>query len=360
MSSTEIDVGSPQFMKDLAAFLEARKNTKRHVFRDLWVIYERWGSAKTDSGKPRIKGWKAQRTHGKLLMAYFGDTPWDQINLRASDAYREKRAQDINHRTKVPGIKASTRNREMRTAQACLTHAVKKGLISHNPLAGMEDEASEHDRDFSLTQDQVASIMRVSRPLLRWFLVILNETGMRRGEVLSMEWTEVDLDTGYMVVLASKAKSGKKREVPLSVNARAVLEMMPRDEMNPYVFANPHGPTGPVNESTLDDWWQQAREASGVTGPKGQPVWLHSLRHTFATDMATAGMDLEVLMQMCGWSDLKMARRYINIARRHRDKSKPVIDLNRGEVRALLGAARKGPKGGPTGAPVTAEEVLAE
>lgn len=339
---------TPEMMRLFAEFVAARAGVTQVTFRDLWVKYEAHGSMKTDGGRTKIKGWAIQASHAKRLLAHFGDLPWDRCDLNAADEYRQKRAKDINRRTKKEGVAASTRNREMRSAQACLSFAVKRGVIGRNPLAGMADEPSVNDRNFAITQEQAAIFMNAARPQLRWFLVLLSETGTRKGELLSMEWTEVNLDSGFMKVLAHKAKSGKERLVTLSTNARALLEMIPQDGVNPYVFADLKGAGKHLNEDTLNDWWVTARDVAGIVGPKGQPVWLHTLRHSFATDYMVGGGNIETLMSQCGWSGQAMARRYINIAPRHHDASRGIIDARGEHVRtAVLGKAIR-PKQAPS------------
>lgn len=339
---------TPELMKIINDVLAARASGAVVTFRDLWVRYEAYGSMRTDGGRTKIKGWEIQASHAKRLLAHFGDLPWDKCDLNAADEYRQKRAKDINRRTKLPGVAASTRNREMRSAQACLSFAVRRGVIGRNPLAGMQDEVSVNDRDFAISQDQVILLMKAARPQLRWFLVLLSETGMRKGELLTMEWTEVNMDRGLMTVLAHKAKSGKARTFSLSVNALAVLEMIPADGVNPFVFADHKDPAKHLNEDTLGDWWVYARDVAGVKGPKGQPVWLHTLRHSFATDYVTAGGSIETLMGMCGWSGQAMARRYINISERHHEAARAIIDARGAQVRtAVLGKAIR-PKRAPS------------
>lgn len=339
---------TPELMKIINDALAARASGAVVTFRDLWVRYEAYGSMRTDGGRTKIKGWAIQASHARRLLAHFGDLPWDRCDLNAADEYRQKRAKNINRRTKKEGVAASTRNREMRSAQAALSFAVKRGIISRNPLAGMADEVTVNDRDFAISQEQVAVLLKAARPQLRWLLLLLSETGVRKGELLTMEWTEVNLDTGFMKVLAHKAKSGKERLVTLSTNARAILEMIPADGVNPYVFADLKGAGKHLNEDTVDDWWTYARDVAGVVGPKGQPVWLHTLRHSFATDYMVGGGNIETLMAQCGWSGQAMARRYINIAPRHHDAARSIIDARGQHVRdSVLGAALR-PKRAPS------------
>ncbi len=360
MSTNEVPQFTPEMFKLFAEFYASRQGATQLTYRDCWLKYEAHGSGLTDGGRTRIKGWKVQASHAATLLAHFGDLPWDRCDLNSSEDYRLKRAKDVNKRTKRVGICAATRNREMRTAQACFSYAVKRGLIPRNPLSGMQDEPTINERDFAIPQEQVALLMRAARPQLRWFLVLLSETGMRRGELLTMEWTEVNLDLGLLKVLAHKAKAGKERTFVLSLNARAVLEMIPQDGVNPYVFPGLKDPRGHLAEGTLDDWWTYARDVAGIKGPKGQEVWLHTLRHSFATDYMVNGGDIETLMNMCGWTGQAMARRYINISARHHERARAIIDARGQHVRdTVLGAAIR-PKRAPSSDQDEAPEAMAK
>lgn len=352
---------TPEMFKLFAEFAAQRMSGPKVTFRDLWVRYEAYGSTRTEGGRTRIKGWKVQKSHAATLLLHFGDLPWDQVDLAAADGYRNARSKDVNKRTGLIGVAASTRNREMRSAQACLSYAVRTGIISRNPLAGMQDEPSVNDRDFAISQEQAAKLMRAAVPQLRWFLVLLSETGVRRGELLTMEWTEVDLNGGWMKVLAHKAKAGKERTVTLSANARIVLEMIASDGINPYVFPHSKDPHKHLAEGTLDGWWTTARDVAGIVGPKGQKVWLHTMRHSYATDYMTSGGNIEVLMNNCGWSGQAMARRYVNISPRHHEQTRAIVDARGVHVReAVLGAAMKARRAPKPIVEETIEEVAAE
>lgn len=349
----------PEFMKAFAEFWAARQNVPRPLFRDLWQRFSEWGTSRTDGGRMRMRGWaRSQQGHGVKLLRFFGDKPWDECHLNAIEEYRVWRNTIPNQTNGVKGIRqvtASTRNRELSSAQGCLSWAVKRGLISRNPMAGMTREESHHERDFAVPKADVEKILKFAHPRLRQFLLVLYGTGMRRGEVLSLEWTEVDLDTGFISLPKRKTKNGKDREVPLSTNVRTILEMIPRDGMNPYVFPAPHRLGQAVNHATVSDWWQKARDCAGVVGPKGQPIWLHSLRHSFATDLIVAGMPVEVVMSICGWSSPEMMRRYVNIHRRHMESAKALLDARDAQGPSMLGPGIR-----PRKAPTTTTDLVDE
>jgi integrase len=275
------------------------------------------------------------------LLRFFGTKPWDECNLIAVEEYRVWRATIPNQVSGVKGIRqvvASTRNRELASAQGCFSWAVKRGLIRCNPMAGMSREPeSNGDRDFAVPKADVDKILKYAPPRLRQFLLVLYGTGMRRGEALSLEWSEVDLDGGFINLSKLKTKTAKDRSFVMSTNVRAILEMIPRDGFNPWVFPAPHRCNEPINHATMSGWWRKARDAAGVTGPKGQPIWLHSLRHTFATDMVVAGMPVEIVMAICGWSSPAMMHRYVNIHRRHQEMARAFLDARDAEGPSMLG-----------------------
>lgn len=308
-------------------FCAERMGRSKPPFRDLWVQYEKYGTTPTDGGRLRIKSWPdSQRFHQKRLLEYFGDMPYDQVSLAKAEEYRGWRRGHVVRVTKR-APKAATLNRELRSAQGCLSHAVRLGLIPRNPLAKMQDEKPIHDRDFSITQEQFLAIVEHARPLLRFYLVLLYETGMRASELRELPWCEVNIEGGFITLPWERTKGKREREIPLSASARLVLEMIPHDGVNPFVFASQYSDE-PIcmSEGTTKKWFREAREKAGVKGPKGQEVWLHTLRHTWATDMATTGMDISTLMNIAGWADKKMADKYINVARRHRESAKPQMD----------------------------------
>jgi integrase len=326
--------GNPEALaKALQEFMAAKMAAPRPTFRDLWAKYEEYGTSRTDGGRTKIKSWASQqKSAAAKLLKFFGDLPWDECTLAKMEEYRLWRAGTpcAKAHQRTPGetkyIKAASRNREAQCAAACLSFAVRRGLIPRNPLAGMRSEPTHHDRDFAIPKEDVQAILARCPSWLRQFLTVLYGTGMRRGECLKLEWKEIDLDAGMIHLPAHKTKAGKKRDVTLSSNIRLVFEMLPRDGASPWVWPCPRRAGQHLHENTLSRYWRKARDAAGVKGPDGQEVWLHSLRHTFATDMIITGMPIELVMHMCGWSGPTMAARYINFAKRHLEATRQHLD----------------------------------
>lgn len=133
-------------------------------------------------------------------------------------------------------------------------------------------------------------------------LVAIN-TGLRRGELLSLRWADVDLGSKLLTVRADKAKSGKQRHVPLNAEAHAVLQAWKQQaDGDAQVFQ-------PADVKTA---WASLLDRAGVAGFR-----FHDLRHTFASKLVTKGVDLNTVRELLGHGDIKMTLRYAHLAPAH-------------------------------------------
>ncbi len=134
-------------------------------------------------------------------------------------------------------------------------------------------------------------------------LIALN-TGLRRGELTALDWSDIDLPAKRLLVRAAAAKSGKSRHVPLNKEAVAVLTRWQRQI----------GTTGGVfNVRDVKKAWLALDE-----GGNDHRVSLPRLRHTFASRLVMAGVDLNTVRELLGHADLKMTLRYAHLAHEHK------------------------------------------
>ncbi len=136
--------------------------------------------------------------------------------------------------------------------------------------------------------------------------------GLRSGEVLALDVTDVDIGGRWLSVTG---KGGKERRVPLDVDVAGVigtylLAERP-DTMSSRLFLVAKGPTRgrPLSPAGLRKVFRYHREISGVSG--GHP---HALRHTFGTALAEAGVDLAVMQALLGHAHIDTTARYVHLA----------------------------------------------
>jgi integrase len=145
--------------------------------------------------------------------------------------------------------------------------------------------------------------------LLPIVLLAMN-TGMRKGELLSLCWGEVDLVNDFLTIRAENAKSGKSRHIPLNLEAKTTLKGWQEDTTdNGYVFeGEPNQPLKDIKKP----WNNLLKEA------EIENFRFHDLRHHFASKLVMKGVDLNTVRELLGHSNLEMTLRYAHLAPEHK------------------------------------------
>jgi integrase len=145
-------------------------------------------------------------------------------------------------------------------------------------------------------------------------------TGLRWSEQMGLRWRECDLSTGVLTVLRSK--HGETRHVPMNTMVRSLLVGLAggrTPEGETYVFAA----SGESPPRQAGKWFSRAvkaarnrlvREGHTDDAQRLDGFTWHCLRHTFASRLAMAGVDLLVIKELGGWKTLSMVSRYAHLA----------------------------------------------
>lgn len=128
-------------------------------------------------------------------------------------------------------------------------------------------------------------------------------TGCRLGEILTLEWSQVDLERGFLRLPDSK--TGKKNVI-LGAPALKLLADIPRVRDNPYVIV---GETKGKPRSDLKRPWRRVTSHAGLQGLR-----LHDLRHSFASMGAASGMGLPIVGKLLGHASPSTTARYAHLA----------------------------------------------
>lgn len=135
-------------------------------------------------------------------------------------------------------------------------------------------------------------------------------TGLRRGEVFSLKWDNVNFDRAIVTIEGNYAKSGKTRHVPLNKEALSVLKCWSKQtNQSSLVFANKDG----KRFDSIKKSWAGVLKLAKIKNFR----W-HDLRHHFASRLVMAGVDLNTVRELLGHSDMALTLRYAHLAPEHK------------------------------------------
>lgn len=150
-------------------------------------------------------------------------------------------------------------------------------------------------------------------------------TGFRQGNQFRLKWEDVNFDAG--TVCARKSKSGEDYNVPMNDDLRTLLAALPSRLRSEWVFPSETGKTPLDAKNYMHRVYSPAVEAAGIKDFR----W-HDLRHTFASRLAMAGVDVRTIQELMGHKTLAMTMRYAHLSASH--KRDAVQKLNRPKTEA--------------------------
>lgn len=268
----------------------------------------------------RASSWKNDasllRRHVNVLMGHrlARDLTRRDIERLQADILAGKSATDVRTRPRGRAIVRggpAVAGGALRSLSAMYSWAISQGLLSENPVRSVQKippgrrerylTRAEAQGVYEATYDMSAAgeILEAHGAIIRLLLL----TGARKSEILQLEWQEVDLERGVILLPSHRSKTGRKA-IPL--NSVAVQELAGRKREGVYVFPAVRG-SGPT--VGLQRSWERVRAKVGL----GE-VRLHDLRHSFASFAAADGASLYVIGKALGHSNAATTERYAHLA----------------------------------------------
>ncbi|WP_430417262.1 tyrosine-type recombinase/integrase [Parasphingorhabdus sp.] len=177
-----------------------------------------------------------------------------------------------------------------------------------NPVKGIPRPQINNAREVYLTSEQAKELLLVcetsANTQLANIVGLLLQTAARVGELLQSRWEHIDRTRKLWLIPTSK--TGKHRYVPLSGAALAIIDGLPKFDGCPWLLPNPDTMQPFVS---IKHSWQTARKEAGLDG-----LHIHDLRHSAASMMASAGVDLYTIGKVLGHADYKSTMRYSHLA----------------------------------------------
>lgn len=204
---------------------------------------------------------------------------------------------------------------------AALSHAFtiatnEWGWLEHNPMRKVRKPKEPRGRVRFLDEHERKRLLLACKqspcPQLYPVVVLALSTGMRQGEILSLTWTQVDLNRGYIYL--SETKNGERRTIPLVAHAKDVISKLSTQNQfeSPLLFYSRVKPEAPV---AIRKPWGDALKVADIADFK-----FHDLRHTTASYLAMNGASLAEIAEILGHKTLQMVKRYAHLSEQHTSK----------------------------------------
>ena len=182
-----------------------------------------------------------------------------------------------------------------------------------------------------LSREEVARLIDASSSLFeRALLMVLYGTGMRRSEIARLKLA--DIDSQRMVIHVVNGKGGKDRDLPLSPTLLETLRALWR-WLKPRVYLFPsrmhRDREQPITDKIV---WRACAEAAKRAGIRKR-VTPHLVRHSWATHLLEAGVDLRTIQLLLGHEDLEVTARYLHLSQQHLQQvANPIEELKLSRV----------------------------
>jgi integrase len=222
--------------------------------------------------------------HLKFLLTFFAKLPVLRITKSLADDFRKSR------RNSNPAIKDATINRDVSTLKHILFWGVDEQLLAANPLARMKMARERRTRRQVLSLAEEQSLLQAAKNHLYAMTIMALDTGMRRGEITSQRWEDLDFAQKVLFVTHSKTPEGESREIPLTNRLYTYLHEHRKPEGLVITFRG-----RPVR--IIKRTWKTALKNASL-----RHVRFHDLRHSFNTRLMEAGVLQEVRMALMGHS----------------------------------------------------------
>jgi len=196
-------------------------------------------------------------------------------------------------------VKGGTVHRELAVLRHCFEVARKDwGIpLKSNPVADITMPSVGRPRNRRATEAELSALRHAcTHPLLWSIITIAIETGMRRGEIVNIRWSDIDLDVGTLHIPVTK--NGHPRTIPLTGRAMEVLRSLPKTDEQVF----------PMTGNAVRLAWVRLKNKAGVDGLR-----FHDLRHEAVSRFFEMGLSVPEVALISGHRDPRMLFRYTHL-----------------------------------------------
>lgn len=255
-----------------------------------------------------------------------GDIPIISITPQHFDKYKLVRLGSPLERDEKKTVSPVTVNIELRTLRAAFNTAFRWGLLKSNPFSRQKLVPVPESSPIFFSKDDFQKLLKkITEGWLKEIIIFATLTGLRRGEILNLHWSDVDLTRKTITIQSSptfKTKNGKKRTVPLNDTALYILQSKAKINHSELVFM--------LNDKPIFADWLSHKFKRYVYECKFRDdrLHFHSLRHTFASWLVQDGVSIYAVKELLGHSDVKTTQVYSHLRSEQLHKEVNILQIS--------------------------------
>ncbi len=274
-----------------------------YTFQELAEKYSEWSQ--------RQRGYEKKKFFIKTLVDVFSAYPLKSFNTLIVENYQNARLKR--------GNKPASVNRIVGVLKHCLHKGLEWDMVNENvfkKVSRVKPLEMNNKRLRFLSVEEIHTLIASCSEHLKPIVITALNTGMRRGEILNLKWDMVDMKHGF--ILLDITKNGERREIPINGTLRTALEALPRRLDGGYVFY----------DHKTGERYQQVKHSFATALKKTgiRDFRFHDLRHTFASQLVMAGVDLTAVSKLLGHKSLTMTLRYAHLSPKHMTQAVDILD----------------------------------
>lgn len=280
---------------------EEKQKKREQKFKNFaWEWFETY--VKTNNKYSEV-GNKKYTLQGHLV-PFFGETPIDKIDTLRVEQYKAKKISK--------GLANKTINNHLIVLGTCLRAAQEWFGLSKIPTI-KKLKAPPQKFDF-LSQEESNLLLAHSNGVWREIILTALKTGLRRGELKALDWSDINWSNKMLTVRRSWSEPKKALDTPKSNRERHILltdelykMLLGRKKAAGFVFT--YDKDRLLNTERMNHEIRKACKRAGI-----REITCHILRHTFASHLAMAGAPLKAIQELMGHANIQTTMRYVHLA----------------------------------------------